>query len=564
MPVFQGNDDANVLTGTAEDDTLNGYRGNDTLDGREGADFMDGGDGDDLFIVDNAADVAKESEDGGGDTVRSSVSFSLAGWHVEYLALTGTAAINGTGNDRFNQIDGNAASNILTGGGGGDRLNGHAGDDTMDGGYGDDSFWVDSSGDRVVERHHDYAGGIDIVTSSVSFSLVGQYIERLTLTGTASTGTGNSLSNVITGNASSNTLRGAEGNDTLVGAEGADFLYGDSGSDRLDGGAGIDTLRGGVGSDIYIVDDAGDSVSEPFDGGRDVIYSSATYSLAGIYVENIALTGSDSVDATGNSLANRMMGNDAANVLSGGEGDDALAGNGGNDSLSGGGGADDIMGGEGNDRIDGGADGDTMTGGRGNDTYFIDSASDVIREYSDSVQYGTDTVHSTLSYALSIGLENLILSGSAAIDGTGTKFNNTIYGNSAANVLDAGAGDDRIFGGFGNDTLSGGAGSDRFYFQAALDPVGNVDVVTDFQFEGEALRDMLMLSDSIFTELETGALAESAFHRGTSAHDADDRIIYDSATGNVFYDADGTGSAAQILFVNVGEGDLTHLNFSIY
>ncbi|MDQ7251725.1 calcium-binding protein, partial [Dongia sedimenti] len=254
--------------------------------------------------------------------------------------LTGTSAINGTGNALANTVTGNSGANVLDGG---------AGADTLIGGAGNDTYVVDNAGDVVTEAGTDTA---DLVQSSVSYTL-GSTIENLTLTGTSAiNGTGNALANTVTGN---------------------------SGANVLDGGAGADTLIGGAGNDTYVVDNAGDVVTESGTDTADLVQSSISYTL-GSTVENLTLTGTSAINGTGNALANTVTGNSGANVL------------------------------------DGGTGADTLVGGAGNDTYVVDNAGDVVTES------GTDTadlVQSSISYTLGSTVENLTLTGTSAINGTG-------------------------------------------------------------------------------------------------------------------------------------------------
>jgi Ca2+-binding RTX toxin-like protein len=185
----------------------------------------------------------------------------------------------------------------------------------MEGGAGDDIYVVDNAGDRVIEAA---GAGNDSVQSSIAFSLAGQGIEHLTLTGTAViNGTGSELANRIIGNTAANLLKGLDGADTL------------------DGGGGADTMEGGAGDDIYVVDNAGDRVIEAAGAGTDFVQSSVSFSLAGQAIEHLTLTGTAVINGTGNELANRIRGNAAANVINGGIGDDTLIGGAGADTLTG-------------------------------------------------------------------------------------------------------------------------------------------------------------------------------------------------------------------------------------
>src|SRR5205085_2571586 len=241
-------------TGNGLDNIIAGTIGDNILDGGAGADRLSGGLGNDTYIVDNVGDVVTELAGTGTDNVLSSITYTLAS-EVENLTLTGTGAINGTGNVLANVITGNSG-NILDGG---------AGADTMAGGIGNDTYIVDNAGDVIVENA---GAGVDTVQASFSYTLAAN-IENLTLTGTgALNGTGNSVDNVITGNSGNNVLDGGAGNDTLV------------------GGGGTDAMTGGAGNDIYVVDDATDTVTEAAGGGTDTVQSSISYTL-GSEVENL-------------------------------------------------------------------------------------------------------------------------------------------------------------------------------------------------------------------------------------------------------------------------------------
>ena len=148
------------------------------------------------------------------------------------------------------------------------------------------------------------------------------FVENLTLTGSAAlSATGNGLDNVIIGNSGANVLQGLGGADTL------------------NGGAGADQMYGGSGNDTYVVDNAGDVVNETGGDGTDTVLSSVSFSLADAVhaigsIENLTLTGTGAVNATGNALDNVLIGNSGANVLIGGAGADTLDGGGGVDTAS--------------------------------------------------------------------------------------------------------------------------------------------------------------------------------------------------------------------------------------
>ena len=228
--------------------------------------------------MDNAGDIVTEQANEGVDRVQSSLSYML-GANVENLTLTGTVAVNGTGNSLANTLTGNSAANILTGG---------AGDD----------LYVLGAGDSVVEQLNE---GMDTVQTVISWTL-GANVENLIMTGIAVVnGTGNALNNVLTGNSATNVLDA------------------DGGDDTLSGGAGADTLIGGTGNDTYVVDNVGEVVTEQLNEGLDTVQSSVSYTLSA-NVENLTLTGTGALNATGNSLANTLTGNTGANVLHGARG----------------------------------------------------------------------------------------------------------------------------------------------------------------------------------------------------------------------------------------------------
>jgi 2',3'-cyclic-nucleotide 2'-phosphodiesterase (5'-nucleotidase family) len=249
------------------------------------------------------------------------------------------------GTEGADRLLGDGGRDALHGLGGDDRLLGGAGSDQMFGGLGDDAYEVDVAGDVVVELAGE---GYDRVTARIDYVL-GANVEKLMLDGAAVSGTGNALDNRILGTEGANILSGLDGEDALVGNGGNDQLLGGAGDDRLVGGAGADSMAGGLGDDGYVVDEAGDVVTEVAGEGYDRVTALIDYTL-GANVEKLMLEGAARA-GTGNELDNRMLANELGSTLSGLGGNDALVGRGGDDLLIGGAGLNRLSGGEGADRF---------------------------------------------------------------------------------------------------------------------------------------------------------------------------------------------------------------------
>ncbi|MEH1862336.1 MAG: cadherin-like domain-containing protein [Nostoc sp.] len=573
---LQGND---TLQGLGDNDTLDGGDGNDSLDGGAGADSLIGGKGNDTYIVDNLSDSITEGLNAGTDLVKSSVSWVL-GNNLENLTLTGSGTINGTGNSLNNILIGNTGANILSGengndnlfgdsgndtllgGAGNDTLDGGLGSDSLNGGVGNDIYIVDNLNDIIIEGLN---SGTDLIKSSVNWVLTDN-LENLTLTGSgAINGTGNNLKNILIGNTGANILNGEDGNDSLIGGSGNDTLLGGADNDTLDGGLGADSLNGGAGNDIYTVDNVNDSITEGSDVGTDLVKSSVNWVL-GNNLENLTLTGSGAINGTGNSLNNILTGNTGANTLRGEDGNDSLFGSSGNDTL---------LGGAGDDTLNGGAGTDSLDGGVGNDLYTVDNLNDSIIE---DLNAGTDLVNSSVNWVLGNNLENLTLTGTGTINGTGNILNNILMGNNAANTLTGGDGNDSLFGNSGNDTLFGGAGDDLIAGGVGRDVLtggtgqdsfnltgtrtGGYDTIADFTL-GE---DTILISKAEFglVQSQNTTLDAGLFRLGTSAIAGSDRFIYDQTTGNLFFDADGIGKAAQVQIAQFSnQAMLTNANITV-
>lgn len=567
-----GSEFDDFLLGFGGNDLLFGGNGNDGLDGGSGADIMAGGLGDDGYIVDNEADDIEELADQGHDSVR--LDFAPASGTYT-LAVNLESLWNFSGHGLV--LRGNAGNNILTGSWGvDDFLYGMDGDDYLDGGGGGNDWMFGGTGIDTVTYAH--------ASGAVVVSLIAG-----TATGDGTDSFDSSIENIV-GSAFADTLSGDNGVNVITGGEGNDIINGRGGSDSLHGGAGNDT---------YYIDDAGDRALEASAAdGDDQVRSTVSFRL-GNYIETLVLSGTAAINATGNSLNNLIYGNAANNIINGGAGADSLRGGAGNDlyyvdnlgdriAEGAGAGVDQVRSsvdhtlganvetlvltgtavrGYGNDLantiygtdganvIDGRGGADSMRGGAGNDIYVVDNLGDRIAE---AAAGGVDRVNSYVDHLLGANVDNLVMYGTA-VRGYGNDLANSITGNAVANVLDgrggndtlsAGAGADRLYGGIGNDRLTGGAGTDRFYFDTALSS-SNVDRVIDFS----VADDSFVLDLTIFSALAgTGTLSAAAFATGARAGDADDRIIYDSATGRLYYDADGNGAGAQVLFATVTAG----------
>ncbi|WP_293130261.1 Ig-like domain-containing protein [Microcoleus sp. bin38.metabat.b11b12b14.051] len=302
----------------------------------------------------------------------------------------------------------------------------------------------------------------------------------------------------INGTAGADNLTGTANADVINGLAGNDTLNGLAGNDTLDGGLGNDQLQGGLGNDTYIVDSAGDIITELAAQGTDEVLSSVTYTLP-VEVENLTLTGTVAINGTGNGLANTITGNTANNTLNGGAGND------------------------------------TLIGSAGNDIYVVDSAGDVVTEAANA---GTDTVQSSVTYTLPVNVENLTLTGTAAINGTGNGLANTITGNTANNTIDGDA---------GQDTLTGSAGVDTFIFRFGQSSVSASDRITDFAIGSDKI--------DLLTQGGAAMNAPSSFSRAanstaTTLQDMVAQVFTDANGALAGNQAFGTNSASLVVATN--------------
>jgi Ca2+-binding RTX toxin-like protein len=494
IDTFSGGAGNDTLFGGGSNDVLNGNDGNDYLDGEAGQDVLSGGNGADIYIVGQGDLVGEDGTDNAIDLVRTALAQYTLTARVEDLVFYGTGAFIGNGN---------SLNNIIQGGSGNDTLDGAYGRDTLIGGWGDDTYIVDTALDEVLENAD---GGADLVQSRSDYYALGAEIEYLEYIGTANfAGVGNSKDNEIVAGSGDDTLDGGDGNDILWGEDGVDTLYGDLGHDSLSGGSGADTLIGGMGDDFYIVDDEGDWVEESVYEGVDTVYATVSYALnedaAVEYLEAWDPYAVTDIILVGSAYANSIYGDAGGNYL------------------------------------DGAGGADTLYGYGGNDNYFVDMAADKVVEGSTG---GTaDRVFTTASYTLPNYVEHLYALDASSINLTGNTLRNIVCGGNGAN---------KINGGLGIDTLYGEGGKDIFVFNTKPSST-NYDRIGDYN----VTYDTIYLENAVFTKLKAGKLASYAFWKGSKAHDRDDRVIYDSAKGYLYYDADGTGSSKQVLVATMSK-----------
>jgi Ca2+-binding RTX toxin-like protein len=316
---------------------------------------------------------------------------------------------------------------------------------------------------------------------------------------------------------------GTNGNDSLVGTSGVDTIEGLGGNDTLVGLAGNDSLLGGTGDDRYVVG-TGDILSDS--GGTDTVESSVSWTL-GAGFENLTFTGTAVTSGSGNSLNNVITGSAGNNWLRGLEGNDTVNAGAGNDTIqmSNGSGTN-----YGADVIDGGSGIDTLDFGTAARSAVLVSL------WSGSVSGGGTDGAGT---ATVVNVENV----------NGSAFRDSITGNAAANFLFGFDGNDVLDGREGNDRLEGGAGGDVYWFSTAPGSA-NADTIVGFVSGGE----QIVLDAGVHPSLGPNgnfAAGDARFATGAgfnSGQDSSDRVIYNTTTGQLWYDADGNGSGtAQLI-----------------
>jgi Ca2+-binding RTX toxin-like protein len=538
-------------------DLVIGGTGNDTMTSpfASGADTMLGGDGDDLFVE---IGFAGDSLDGGAgidmviaaanrNVLPNGVVIDLAAGVMTSeignatLANIEDAAGTAQQNDR---LVGSSVANHLSGGGGNDTLEGGGGDDTLEGSLGNDSL---AGGAGVDDFFFDWtiafgAGNADTVTDFAS-GVDQMHFDAASLEGLGTTGQFSSSDTRFF--AAAGATSGHDADDRIIFNTATREIYFDADGSGSGGSHLVATLQAG-----------------------------ATLAATDVWVDN------------GTDPAAAINGTPGDDTLIGGSGNDTINGFGGNDSLAGGSGADELNGGDGNDTLNGEShpwgesdpDVDTLNGGLGNDLFIVDNGADVVTDAG-----GVDTVRAVnTGWTLGAGFENLFLANGEAefrMTGIGNELanvlegdfevrlegrggndtllgggwddelfgddgNDSIAGGDLSDVLAGGTGDDTLIGGISSDSLTGGTGADTFVFDEP--PTGGEpDAITDFasgvdkvRFDGEAFTTI-----GASGNFAAGDARFAANSSGT-AQDASDRIIYNTSTGELWYDLDGNGAEA--------------------
>ncbi len=555
-----GNALDNRFIGNASNETFDGGAGNDLFNGKGGNDAFTGGAGDDWMLD---ARAGSQFFDGGAgqdgiDGLLARDQYVVSRWSREDVVLTSIAtgdmirvrnveefSMNGVTYTLEQLVQGlpGPGADVITGTDDADILDGFGGRDTLVGGAGDDTYLVGSEGVVVVE-----AAGVAQGYDTVRVAVVTAQPYQLGDNVEAAYAAPGTLAIGIAGNAGANALHGNAA---------ANVLLGNAGNDTLDGEAGADKLGGGDGDDVYVLDNAGDVVTELAGQGIDTVLTTlAKYTLAA-NVEALVYDGVGPFNGTGNGDDNAIGGSaDGADSLSGAGGNDTLAGLFGNDTIDGGTGIDTVVltgargayivsrptatdivlaregetvtlrgiekvlfkdgmfelaalldntasalpdslvGTAGADTLAGLGGNDTLAGGDGDDRYTVEAVGDVVLELAGQ---GIDTVQVALasgSYKLGDNVENGIVTGKGAAGIAGNELANELTGNGASNVLTGGAGNDTLDGGAGADKLSGGLGDDTY----RVDVAG--DSVTERPNEGTDTVQSMLAKYTLAAELE--------------------------------------------------------------
>ncbi len=480
------------LTGTAGNDTLTGDQGVNTILGLAGNDVIDGGAGADILSGDTGVDWLYY------DNSQSGVTVDLNANGAGFQSASGGDAqgdvISGFENVRGSDFDdvmvGTAGANYFIGQDGTDSIDGAGGNDIIRGGAGADTL-VGGAGVDVLQYEGSTSGvTVDLNADGAGFQMASGGDAQGDIISGFENVFGSDFDDVITGNAGRNYIIGYDGNDVVDGGDGNDVIRGGAGGDTLEGGNGTDLLQ-------YAGSAAGVTIDLTLD-------ASGFQQASGGDAQGDILSGFENV--YGSDFGDMLVGDANKNTLFGYDGNDIIDGGAGNDVIRGGLGADTLAGGGGVDWLRYAGAASAVTVDLNADAAGFQSAS------------GGEADGDIVS-----GFENAY----------GTSFDDLLIGDANANIL------------------YGGAGADTFVFNAALDS-GNVDRILDFN-PGD---DTIQIDDGIFAGLVAGALAASQFNINSTglAETADQRITYDSSTGNLYFDGDGNGAGDSFAFANLTSG----------
>jgi serralysin len=446
-------------------------------------------------------------------------------------------AIGGSGSD---MIVGNDADNVLEGGNGNDSLKGLGGDDTMVGGQGIDTcyFTVDSTACSVTYDATAQAylvittgGGTDTLTDVEFFA----FTDKTVTAGVISPDSPILLE-----------ARPADGKTAVKDSANIVLTF----SEDVFAGTGKVVIHKSTGAIFATFDVATHPAGLTISGNTVKINPAGHFDAGAAYY--VTIDAGAFVDDEGKGFSGIADKGDLNftvehGIKRGTAQSERIGGTNDADKIFGAGGNDALMGKSGNDLLNGGSGADNMAGGRDDDTYLVNSTKDKVVE---ATGQGTDLVKSSISYVLQTNVEQLQLTGHADIDGSGNAHANTITGNAGDNALAGGAradtlsggdGDDRLDGGKGRDVLTGGDGADEFVFRVKARS-GNADTITDF----DVASDTIVLAHRAYKALTQGTLSDADFAYATDGDADAAHVIYDGATGSLFYDRDGAGHAGDV------------------
>lgn len=526
-----GSGQADQIYGSFQNDYIDAGAGDDYLLGLNGADYIATGDG---------TNYAWGGD--GNDSIGGGASNDV---------------LEGENGEDF--VSGAAGNDTLVGGADYDRLLGGAGMDRLEGGTGSDHLWGGADADVHIggdDGNIDYARYDETNHGNLMIRLDNSALN----TGAAAGDTYFGIEGLV-GGAGNDTVYGNGLGNGLVGMGGADSLFGNAGHDTMQGGDGNDTLFGGT-EDDWLAGDAHDDLlnggtgNDVMDGGSGndrVVFSGSVAAFVNLATTTAQVTGYGTDTLQNVEHVTSGSGNDK---LSGSALDNSLISSLGNDTLTGGAGNDTLSGGADNDLLNGGNGDDVLDGGDGIDrASFVGTAAVTVNLGLTTAQttgYGIDTLRNIEDLASGSGNDRL----------TGNALDNSLTSGAGDDTLAGGAGNDTLFGGAGNDVLTGASGEDSFVFDKAMGAT-NIDRITDFI----AIDDTIRLENAVFTGLVAGTLAGSAFAANLTgtATDALDRIIYETDTGRLFFDADGTGLGARVHFATLTANlTLTRADFFVF